>query len=245
MESLDDKTDLIRRDEQEFRKLDQQQRIAKYSEPFVNFMHKCEGVKEVGDQFTNWIASAEHLPEIKRVAQLRERIFDKASNEPTDAKIILDGFVGFYSSPRGNLLKMKDFFDSHALCYGSMAMIPGNKTACDYIVKPERVDNVLGGNSWHGQPHLRNDRSRVGLCPSCLESLLKMRIESHHTFLTKIRNSLASNKDSPHAKAATEKEKQLKNELSSLQNDLERVSAAKLALVSDLCGDWDGILTTT
>jgi hypothetical protein len=46
---------------------------------------------------------------MKRATQLREQFFDKTSNESTDVKIILDGLVGFYSSPRGNLLKAKDF----------------------------------------------------------------------------------------------------------------------------------------
>jgi hypothetical protein len=193
LDSLNDKFDLMHQDEQEFRKLDRQQRITKYSEPFAIFMHNCEGVRGVLNQVTHWLSSSEQLPDIKKAAQLRERLFDKASNEPTDAKIILDGLIGFYSSPRGKLLKMKDFSDSHACCYGALTLIPGNKTACDYIIKPERVAKVLGGNSWHGQPHLRNDCSRVGLCPSCLESLLNMRIESHQNFLTKIRSSLATN----------------------------------------------------
>ena len=231
LDAHNDKYDLITQDQREFLKADEQQRLTKYSNPFLVFMRKYNGFKEVIDQFKHLLANTEQMPETKRSAQFRERLFDKTSNEPTDAKIILDGFIGFYSSPRGNLLKEKDYFDGHAFCYGALTLIPGNKAACDYIISPEKVDTLLGGSSWHGQPHLRNDRSRVGLCPACLESLLKMRIESHHTFLMKIRNSLANNKNSPHAKAATEKEKQLTLELSTLQHDLEKIIVAKSALV--------------
>lgn len=230
LDALNDKWDKVTQDQQEFLKSDEQQRLNRYSDFFLVFMRKCDGFKQVIDQFKQLLASTEKLPDAKRAAQLREHLFDKTLNESTDVKIILDGLVGFYSSPRGNLLKAKDFFDGNALCHGTLALIPGNKAACDYIVKPERVDSVLGGSTWHGQPHLRIDRSRVGLCPSCLESLLKMRIESHHTFLAKIRSSLASNQNSPHAKAAAEKEKQLMLELITLQNDLEKATMAKSAL---------------
>jgi hypothetical protein len=231
LDAFKESYDPIIQDQHEFQNLKSDQQCNKYSHPFQAFMNKSKGFRDVIERFKQLLASTEQLPETKRASQLRELLFDKVSSEPTDIKIILDGLVGFYSSPRGNSLKEKNYFDSHACCYGVLTLIPGNKAACDYVVNPEGVDKVLGGNSWHGQPHLRNDRSQVGLCPTCLESLLKMKIDSHHTFLAKIRTSLASNKNSPYAKAATEKEKQLTHELSSLQNNLESVIAAKSMFV--------------
>lgn len=229
LDAHNDKYDLITQDQREFLKSDKQQRLTKYIATLSS--PSCTSVKNLNKLLTNssTCLQVRNRYWMKRAAQLREHLLDKMSNEPTDSKIILDGLVGFYSSPRGNLLKRKNYFADHAFCYGVLALVPGSKTACDYIVKPEKV---LGGSLWHGQPHLRNDRTRVGLCPSCLESLVKMRIEARNTFLVKIRNSLASNKNSPHAKAAIEKEKQLTLELSSLQNDLEGATVAKLALVS-------------
>jgi hypothetical protein len=231
LDAFKESYDPIIQDQHEFQNLKSDQQCNKYSHPFQAFMNKSKGFREAIERFKQLIESTEQLPETKRASQLRELLFDKVSSEPTDIKIILDGLVGFYSSPRGNSLKEKNYFDSHACCYGALTLIPGNKAACDYVVNPEGVDKVLGGNSWHGQPHLRNDRSQVGLCPACLESLLKMKIDSHHTFLVKIRTSLASNKNSPYAKVATEKEKQLTLELSSLQNNLESVIAAKSMFV--------------
>ncbi len=133
-------------EEQEF--INSEQKKTKFSRPFLAFMQKSVLLKwnEVIEQFKQLLISTEELTETKRAAQLREYLFNKAANnEPTDAKIVLDGLVAFYSSTRGNLLKMQDYFDSHACCYGALMLIPGNKAACDYIVKPERVDQVLGG----------------------------------------------------------------------------------------------------
>ncbi len=61
-----------------------------------------------------------------------------------------------------------------------------------------------------------------------------MRIGSYKAFISKIRNTLANNKNSPYAKAAEEKEKKLTEELNYLQIDIERVIATKLTFVCHL-----------
>lgn len=75
---------------------------------------------------------------------------------------------------------------------------------------------------------MKDDCSQVA---QLVQNLLEIRIEAHHHFLAKIRNSLESNKNCLHSKATTAKEKQLTHGLNSMRNDLESVIAAKSAKV--------------
>jgi hypothetical protein len=87
------------------------------------------------------------------------------------------GWLDFIPHHEAICSKRRIFYDGHALCNGTLMLIPAIRR------HPNTLSSVKSrhssrGNLWHGQPHLRNDRSRVGLRPSCLESLLKMRIDS-------------------------------------------------------------------